>query len=675
MFRVDNTDFIANKLAAELLPDQEQREAFRTLTKPSREDARGGHQQRGAGLSSTWTGISTSSATTTRGSFRTRTTATACTASSFERYMTTLAVVGANQNQSIVGNQGMGLKISGPTRHKRGVLIRSLKNGERSMVQVGWDGKQYGLIQLGEHGETVVSAPESAFPAFIVAQGSGTVVTFLGTERATTRSSRPARSTTGFSSTCTVGSSSCRRRHRGSWCACPRVMSEWPHSSEASERQRGHGKSFNFSGVEGTAAVWDEGVEEARKRLLRVVDLPGIPSNDSIPPVKVHWWVLPSGKGSDVSSRTHSGGSLAVAYQNELQDWRTSNQANPFLARMGVLFGKNRFAFVVEPTGPLVASDFARAHVLIDGRPALETEAWLMWADQFRDDHMPEKIRETMQQEQEQLQEEDPDRARRIKDRLKDVMQLLRPKRARRSDNGNVTAGGPELTGPGDGTGTVYGRRSGRASTGRRRPHRAASGLCSPSLRMRKATRRRRSSPCSRSPRSGCRRRRLRACRSSTAGAIGGLRDRAAALGGEDGATAEVLLLNHEFRGYQSIIAAVNEWGNPDGDDEISAKVQTFTREWIEQKMVEAVVGLRQLENGSTWTAGHYDDALSPVALTAAFMADRWHTLREVKRQVGPLRRQPVAVAEETSDNGLKRDKGPRRRAAPNRREVRSHDD
>jgi hypothetical protein len=55
--------------------------------------------------------------------------------------------------------------------------------------------------------------------------------------------------------------------------------------------------------------------------------------------------------------------------------------------------------------------------------------------------------------------------------------------------------------------------------------------------------------------------------------------------------------------------------------------------------MIEAVNGLRQLENGSTWTAVNFDDALSPVALTAAFMADRYHTLREVKRQVGGMRR------------------------------------
>jgi hypothetical protein len=92
------------------------------------------------------------------------------------------------------------------------------------------------------------------------------------------------------------------------------------------------------------------------------------------------------------------------------------------------------------------------------------------------------------------------------------------------------------------------------------------------------------------------------------------------------------------------MLSAVNEWANPDGDEDVTVKIETFAQEWIEQKMVEAVNGLRQLENGSTWTASNFDDALSPVALTAAFMADRYHTLREVKRQVGPLRQTVSAV-------------------------------
>jgi hypothetical protein len=36
---------------------------------------------------------------------------------------------------------------------------------------------------------------------------------------------------------------------------------------------------------------------------------------------------------------------------------------------------------------------------------------------------------------------------------------------------------------------------------------------------------------------------------------------------------------------------------------------------------------------------------MSPVALTAVFMADRYHTLREVKRAVGMLRQVSAASA------------------------------
>jgi hypothetical protein len=104
-------------------------------------------------------------------------------------------------------------------------------------------------------------------------------------------------------------------------------------------------------------------------------------------------------------------------------------------------------------------------------------------------------------------------------------------------------------------------------------------------------------------------------------------------------------LLNRDFRGYQSIVGAVNDWANADGDEEKAAAIESVVQEWVEQKMVEAVKGLRQLENGSTWLPSHFDDALSPVALTAAFMADRWHTLREVRRAVGSMRARSAAAS------------------------------
>jgi hypothetical protein len=57
-----------------------------------------------------------------------------------------------------------------------------------------------------------------------------------------------------------------------------------------------------------------------------------------------------------------------------------------------------------------------------------------------------------MAEEQARLQEEDPDRGRRIRERLRDVMSLLRPRQFRRQKDGAVRAGGPNTTGP-DGSG------------------------------------------------------------------------------------------------------------------------------------------------------------------------------------------------------------------------------
>ena len=345
---------------------------------------------------------------------------------------------------------------------------------------------------------------------------------------------------------------------------------------------------------------------------------------------------MPSGAGSDPSSRTAGSGSIAVLFQNELHDWRTGAQANPYFARLGIVFGKNRISFVVEPLGATITSDFARAHVLVAGKPVFESDAWLLWAEQFRD-RMPEVIKQAMSEEQARLQEEDPDRARRIRDRLKDVMSLLRPRRFKPSQAGNVRAGGPNVVGPGlDGDGPVIEHEPG---PGPRRPSKRMRGIGAALTQVDLDV----AQPAKEvysllhiSPQWVTER---DAETFSIVNANGqGLHDRAAALAGEDAATADILLLNRDFRGYQTILAAVNEWANPAGDEDIATAIESCTQEWIEQKMVEAVQGLRQLENGSTWLASNFDDALSPVALTAAFMADRFHTLREVKRQAGSLR-------------------------------------
>jgi hypothetical protein len=649
MFKVENADFIADKLATELPPNQEYREVLKNaLEAVDRRLLAEGKKTGGRiefdvdwSLHAQADGNPWYVSCSDNGDGMTR--------SELEKYTTTLAVQGAGQKQSIHGNQGMGLKISGPTRHKKGILIRSLKNGERTMVQIGWNGSEYGLIPIGSNDALVIPADPSIFPELVSEQSSGTVVTFLGNSDRDNTFVPPGRArgwlfkylNTRFF-----------RLSKDRIEVLVRVPSgdeeEWPHNAQdAADRMRKRGgRSFNLTVVDGTGNVWDEAADKQGSEWRGVVSLPGNPAA-GIPPADMHWWVLPPvGSGTDVSSRTASGGSLAVMYDNELHDWRTSNQANPFFARVGVLFGKTRIAFVLEPKGPTITSDFARAHVLVGGAPALEGDAWLQWAEQFRA-QVPARIRQTMAEEQARLEVEDPDRARRIRERLRDVMQLLRPRHFRRQQAGTVRAATP-VTGAAagnggpverskatreNGTGTRTGRGRGigavLSQVDDQAGEPATEVLTILNLEPRWVTE---------EEAEGL---------SIVKGNTHGLRDRAAALAGTDGRTANILLLNRDFRGYQAILAAMNDWANPEGDDDKAARIKAAAEEWVEQKMIEAVQGLRQLENGSTWITQHYDEAMSPVALTAAFMADRFHTLAEVKRVAGALRGGRRAAASE----------------------------
>ncbi|HZT90620.1 MAG TPA: ATP-binding protein [Gaiellaceae bacterium] len=640
MFSVENADFIADKLASELLPNQEFREVAKNAEEAvARRTAVDGVPDGRIEFDVDWPLLEETGqwfiACADNGDGMSRV--------ELDRYMTTLAVQGAGRNQSLRGNQGMGLKIAGPTRHKKGLLIRSLKNGEATMVQIGWNGEEYGLIPLGSNDEVIVHVPEDMFPEFIRAKGSGTVVTFLGsTEDANTF--LPPGQARGwlfkylhqrFFRLSDDGTEVLVRVPSGD-------EDEWPRTlDEASDRQRGvGGRSFNLSKVRGTASIWDDAADRQGDGYRGTVELAGDAASD-VPAARLHWWILPSGAGTDVSSRTASGGSIAVLFQNELHDWRMSSQANPFFARLGILFGKPRIAFVLEPLGSTISSDFARAHVLVGGTPVFESDAWQVWSEQFRAE-LPEPIKQTMLDEQARLQAEDPDRARRIRDRLKDVMSLLRPRRFRRAPEGTARGGGPAVSGPDGGPGEALERPLGPGQR-RRGPHARGIGAVLTQVEPDGEPTNEVFAMLNLEPRW------VSEQEAETFPIVNGngkgLHDRAAALAGEDGATASILLLNREFRGYQTIVAAINDWANPDGDDGKAAVIEAAAQEWVEQKMVEAVNGLRQLENGSTWLPSHFDDALSPVALTAAFMADRYHTLREVKRAVGAIRQERAASA------------------------------
>lgn len=632
MFKVDNADFIADKLAAELPPDQEYREVLKNALEAvdRRMQAEGVTTGGRVVFDVDWVLLGEDPPSwylscSDNGDGMRR--------DDLERYTTTLAVRGAGNSQSLTGNQGMGLKISGPPRHRHGVVLRSLKAGQRSMVCIGWDPDrgEYGTLPLGDGAH--ISSPDLAvFPAFVQRAGTGTVVTFTGnSDRDNTVRPDGRRGGWLFKY---LNTRFFRLSHDGVEVlvrATSGAPDEWPRTLDAADTS----KSWNLQRVKGTAAVWDEAT--ATGGSAGILDLAGDPARD-VPPARVHYWVFHPDEGPKVSSRTVSPGSIAVLYQNELHDWRTGARANADYARFGIIFGKSRVSLVVEPRGDTVSSDFARAHVLVRGEQVTSSEAWLAWAEEFRT-RTPDAITAAVAEERARLdQSGDVDKDKRVRARLEEILKLLRPRRFR-PGTGPVTAAEPTVTGPGDDGDTTVERPTGSGTRGDTRARTRGSG---PLLsRLADLT-----DPAAQPATEVFGADSLSVHWVSESEAAGqalvdpdgkGLHDRAGALAGENGRTAPDLLLNHEFRGFRTLVTAVAEAVNADGNPDRQQVIEATAREWVEQKMIEAIQGLRQLEDGHAWTPADYDDALSPAALTAVFMADRYHTLREVRAVAAKL--------------------------------------
>lgn len=638
MFSVENGDFIADKLASELPRDQEFREAVQNEIEAINRLA----QAKGDG----WKGrIEIDIDWAIPALLDDFSSPKVCIAGNgdgmsraeISKYTTTLAVEGANQNQGIRGNQGCGLKIAGPTRHHAGVLIRSLKDGEASMALVAFEDGEYGFQPLNSQGDLVLLLRDdliaTLFPSFIVENGSGTVVTFLGMAP-DANTFKPAEKN---ANTWLYTYLQKRYFRIEDWpveikCRVPAgSFEDWPQTAEdAQDRARGgDGKAWNFHRILGTGAEYNRVARDGHGEGDQL-SLPGDMSR-GIPNARIHWWVIDDDARNRLTPHTNGPGSMATLFQNELHDWRTGNAANPWFARFGVTVGKHRVFLVIEPLGDLVHSDFARARVLLEGVPVMEHEAIEYWAAQFRQPGvMPAAIRAAVDEELQKLgEDDDPDRDRRIRKRLQATINLVPTKRYRRTQDGPVTAAG-DVAGAGGNGDTTSARTtpaSGRGAPTSGRSHHKLDALTKDGESAEEIN-----------PRDWIKFNWISeeaAEKYTLVNANGvGFKDRAAALVGTDALTATELVLNRDFRVYRGLIERLSEELNPHGDEAIEQLVIKSAQEWIGQKMIESVLRIRQLQNGSTWLAEKYEDALSPVALTAAFMADLAQSYNMVKRAV-----------------------------------------
>jgi hypothetical protein len=664
-FDFENADFVADKLEAELLPNQEIREAFHNeleaVTRRAAEKLAAGEEYKPwIRVGVDWTHVDAEIAAGNEPVWRISVIGNGdgMTRAQVERYAKTLAVSGANNNQGKGGNQGMGLKISGPTRHPAGVSIRTLRNGEATMCKLGRDPKTgYDFLQIGSHGERTVdisSAIDRMFPSEIIDADSGTVVTFHGvTGTENTLLGQPSNWVEKYLNT-----------RYGVLDANVDVKADVPvgqgrpnvvtSSTLNQDMISGRVKDpdtmyFKPSSIRGTCSVWTEASEWFKANAGGVDDTHGTVDCDgdpaaNIPPARIHYWCFPDDKtkGSpDVTSRTAGPGRIAVTFQGELHDWREGVGANALFARFGIVFGKSRISLVIEPVGGYdeVDSDFARAHVMLTKSKAQVMEhddALYAWSSQFKE-QMPAGIKAVIAEARQESLGDQTVTAEVLK-RIAEMLKRLRPQRYRRHTEGTVRASGT-VPGAGSGRAEGDGTRTGGTGAPSTGPGRdpllgllddngeEAEAAINPLLTINAE---------------------WKSEDWINSQAIAGghdVTDRAAALIGETASTAGLLALNEDFRGFTRFVDEIDREMNPDGDDDLRQIIESKCREYTLQKMLEAVLGVRQLENGNQWMANEIQNALGPTALTTAFMADRYHTWQSVKRVVGSKAQQFKAAA------------------------------
>jgi hypothetical protein len=96
--------------------------------------------------------------------------------------------------------------------------------------------------------------------------------------------------------------------------------------------------------------------------------------------------------------------------------------------------------------------------------------------------------------------------------------------------------------------------------------------------------------------------------------------------------------------GNRDLLEFFSKEFNPGGDPGIARKIVEYVEEWLESQLVEAIMTVRNLTNGRTWTPEDVDRALSPYALTSVMMA-RFHIVEKVRRALGSEVSRPSKAA------------------------------
>lgn len=322
------------------------------------------------------------------------------------------------------------------------------------------------------------------------------------------------------------------------------------------------------------------------------------------------WWILRDEPAlSQNSGFIASSGHVSALYQDELYEMLTGRAGVARLQLFGVIFGYNRVVIYVEPDASQdLKANTARTHLLLNREPL----PWTDWAAEFRA-NMPPEIENLMESVISGSSSTDHKQA--IRDRLKQIRDLMKLSRYRRIARGSITAAEDTVGGKSRDRANRNGEGGRSGGTGGRAgdiyalfladdgdPSEAVAADPVPDVVWISAE------DGTREP--------------------DFLEDRAAKYLPEK----NLLQINGDFRVYTDM---EERWCTQYSDAPgARAVIRDVVREWFEQALVETVLGVQALHGSQEWAVDALGKALSEEALTAAVM-QRYHIDVAVKRALG----------------------------------------
>lgn len=364
-------------------------------------------------------------------------TGTGMTGPEMVRYINQLSI--STREQAHDKNFGIGAKIAALTRSHEGLLYLSWKDGVGSMMHVWRDPEtgQYGIRRQERQDGTLAEwSPISDDVKPEQIGEHGTMVVLLG-NAADQETMEPPEGTPSPSV----------------WIA--RYLNtryfQFPDGINVRARQGWKEPRSN------TDVNLLRGLTGQRAYLEQHCSASGsVPLTDAI----ARWWILKEEPAlTQNSGYIASSGHMAALYQDEMYEMATGRSGVARLQLFGVIFGHQRVVIYVEPLAGdgSVTPNAARTHLLLDEQPL----PWSDWAAEFRDpSRFPAEIKKLM--EEVTAGKVDSDHKQAIKDRLRQIRELMKISRYRPTSKGSLSVTGEEPGGKAKEDGSTRGESGGR---------------------------------------------------------------------------------------------------------------------------------------------------------------------------------------------------------------------